>query len=137
MELRDLSRLLMNGPESLIGPRGDRAKIPAPLHNLIKEIVRHLEEGRSLVLLQQDQELTTQRAAQILGMSRPFFIRLLDAGELPYHRTGKHRRVALRDVLTFAARRDERRAALQRMAKDEFASGFYDTDPIPDGGSDE
>ncbi|HWC01068.1 MAG TPA: excisionase family DNA-binding protein [Bryobacteraceae bacterium] len=73
--------------------------MPAPLYHLLKDIVRSLEKGRSLVLMPEEQQLTTQRAAELLGMSRPYLIQLLDAGEMPYHLVGKHRRIALRDVL--------------------------------------
>ncbi len=47
----------------------------------------------------EERQLTTQRAAELLGKSRPSVIRLLDAGELPYDLVGKHRRIALRDVV--------------------------------------
>jgi excisionase family DNA binding protein len=105
---------------------------------LLKEIVRNLENGRSLVLMPEERQLTTQRAAELLGMSRPHLIRLLDAGEMPYHLVGKHRRIALRDVLAYAKRRtQDRRAALDKMARDAFDAGLYDNATIPDGGSDE
>jgi excisionase family DNA binding protein len=71
-------------------------------------------------------------------MSRPFLIRLLDAGEMTYHRIGKHRRIALREVLAYSKRRAEsRRAALDTMTRDAFGAGLYDNAAIPEGGSDE
>ena len=71
-------------------------------------------------------------------MSRPYLIQLLDAGEMPYHLVGKHRRIALRDVLAYRKRRGEaRRAALDMMARDAFEAGLYDNVTIPEGGSDE
>ncbi|HZY71680.1 MAG TPA: excisionase family DNA-binding protein [Edaphobacter sp.] len=94
-----MSQLLRGGSPTLIGPEGERVTLPAPLYHLLKDIVRSLEKGRSLVLMPEEQQLTTQRAAELLGMSRPYLIQLLDAGEMPYHLVGKHRRIALRDVL--------------------------------------
>ncbi len=86
----------------------------------------------------EEQQLTTQRAAELLGMSRPYLIQLLDAGEMPYHLVGKHRRIALDHVLAYAKRRAEgRRAALDKMARDAFESGLYDNVKVPEGGSDE
>lgn len=87
--------------------------------------MRNLEKGRSLVLMPQEQQLTTQRAAELLGMSRLYLIHLLDAGEMPFHLVGKHRRIALRDVLAYANHRDARRAALDKMARDALDAGLY------------
>ena len=102
----------------LVGPQGERATLPAPLYDLLKEIVRSLEGGGSLVLMPEEQQLTTQRAAELLGMSRPYLIQLLDAREMPYHLVGKHRRIALHDVPAYAKRRAEgRRTALDEMAR--------------------
>lgn len=71
-------------------------------------------------------------------MSRPYLIQLLDAGEMPYTLLGKHRRIALRNVLAYAkTRAEERRNALDKMARDAFEAGLYDNASIPEGGSDE
>jgi excisionase family DNA binding protein len=73
-----------------------------------------------------------------LGVSRPHLIKLLEAGELAYHRTGSHRRVYLKDLVSYQKRRDiERRAALDSIAKEAFESGLYDRTGIPEGGVDE
>ena len=137
-KLRDVSQLLRLGLPTLVGSKGEHATLPAPLYDLLKDIVRNLENGRSLILMPEERQLTTQRAAELLGMSRPYLIRLLDAGEMQYHLVGKHRRIALRDVLAYAKRRAEgRRAALDQMARDAFEAGLYDHATIPEGGSDE
>ncbi|HEV2687392.1 MAG TPA: excisionase family DNA-binding protein, partial [Bryobacteraceae bacterium] len=131
-KLRDVSRLLRRGSAKLVGPKGEQAALPGPLHDLLKDIVRNLENGRSLILMPEERQLTTQRAAELLGMSRPYFIRLLDAGEMPYDLVGKHRRIALRDVLAYAKRRAEaRKAALNKMARDAFEAGLYDNATVP------
>jgi len=137
-ELHGVSQLLRRGSPTLVGPQGERATLPAPLYSLLKDVVRSLEKGRSLVLMPEEQQLTTQRAAELLGISRPYLIQLLNAGEMPYHLVGKHRRIALHDVLAYAKRRAEnRRAALDKMARDAFQAGLYDNVAIPEGGSDE
>jgi excisionase family DNA binding protein len=92
---------------TLVGSKGEHATLPEPLYVLLKDIVRNLESGRSLVLMAEEQQLTTQRAAELLGMSRPYLIQLLNGDEMPYQLVGKHRRIALRDVLTYAGLRAE------------------------------
>jgi excisionase family DNA binding protein len=137
-DLHDVGQLLRRGSPTLVGSKGEQATLPAPLYDLLRDIVRNLENGRSLVVMPEERQLTTQRAAELLGMSRPYLIQLLNAGEMQYHLVGKHRRIALRDVLAYAKRRAKsRRAALDTMARDAFEAGLYDNATIPDGGSDE
>jgi excisionase family DNA binding protein len=125
--LREVSRVLRRGPAKLVGPKGERATLPKPLHDLLKDIVKNLADGRSLVLMPEEKQLTTQQAGDLLGMSRPYVIRLLDAGEMPYVLVGKHRRISLRDVLVYAKRRSKaRRSALDKMARDAYDAGLYD-----------
>lgn len=63
---------------------------------------------------------------------------MLDAGDLPYHRAGSHRRIYLKDLADYQKRRDaERKAALDRIAKEAFESGLYDRTGIPEDGEDE
>ena len=132
--LQLVSQLLRQGEPALVGPHGERATLPGPLLDLLRSIVANLERGHSLVVMPEEQHLTTQRAAGLLGMSRPYLIRLLDQGEIPYHRVGKHRRVALHHVLAYARLRSERRSALDKMARDAFDAGLYGDTP-PAGGA--
>jgi excisionase family DNA binding protein len=97
-----------------------------------------MAEGKSVTLLPGNQVVTTQRAADLLGMSRPFFIKLLATGVMAHHRVGNQRRVYLRDVLEFARKRDEeRQAALDRLSRQAVEAGLYDRNVMPEGGSDE
>lgn len=137
-KLQDVGRLLRAGRARLIGSQGENLSIPEPLYALLKNAVRNLEQGRSLVMIPQDQPLTTQQAGKLLGVSRPYLIRLLDAGEMPFHLVGKHRRIHVRDVINYAKRKSERKAALDRMSRDAKAVGLYDRlAGIPPGGRDE
>ena len=132
-----VGRMLRSGQARLLGPKGEMAALPPPLYGLLQNIVAVLEEGRSLVVMPEEKHLTTQQAGELLGMSRPYIIRLLDAGEMPYILVGRHRRISLRDVLAYAKRRAEaRRAALDRMARDAYEAGLYDNASIPVGGHD-
>ncbi len=137
-QIRELYRMLQLGTPALVGGDGERLELPNVIYLLLKDIVRNMQLGRAIVLVPENQQLTTQRAADLLGVSRPYFIKLLEAGEIPHHKVGSHRRIYLKDLVAYRKRRDaERKAALNRIAKEAFESGLYDHSGIPEGGKDE
>ena len=137
-KLQDLGRLLRRGRAKLTGSKGENLPIPEPLYSLLKDAVRNLAQGRSLVLIPEEKQLTTQQAGELLGVSRPFLIRLLDAGEMPFSLVGRHRRIRVSDVIDYAKRKSERKAALDRMTRDAYGAVLYDKSAgIPKGGRDE
>jgi excisionase family DNA binding protein len=137
-QIRELHRILQLGAPALVGADGERLELPKAVFRLLKDIVRNMQLGRAIVLIPENQQLTTQRAADLLGVSRPHLIRLLESGELAYHKVGSHRRIYLKDLLVYQRRRDvERKAALDRIAREAFESGLYDRTGIPEGGEDE
>jgi excisionase family DNA binding protein len=137
-QIRELNRMLQGGTPELVSADGERVELPDAVFRLLKDIVRNMQLGRAIVLIPENQQLTTQRAADLLGVSRPHLIKLLEAGELPYHKAGSHRRIYLRDFVAYQKRRDaERKSALDRIAKEAYQAGLYDRTGIPDGGEDE
>ena len=136
--LLDVRRVLQQGQAKLVGPQGEDAVLPEPLYALLQDIVKRLSNGHSIVLIPEEKQLTTQQAGELLGLSRPHLIQLIDTGEMPYGLVGKHRRIALRDVLSFAKRRAAaRKSALDKMARDAFEAGLYENAEIPEGGQDQ
>src|SRR5258708_24605347 len=112
-EVQKLERLLKGGAPIVVSGSRGRIELPATVYEVLKRVVEIMAKGKAVTLIPDNHAVTTQRAADILGMSRPFFIKLLEAGAMGHHRVGNQRRVYLRDVLQFAQKREqERQAAL-------------------------
>ena len=75
--------------------------VPASALMLLTSILSEMAQGRAVTLLASQADLTTQQAAQILQVSRPFLVKELDAGRIPHRVVGKHRRICYEDVLRY------------------------------------
>ncbi|MCH8686283.1 helix-turn-helix domain-containing protein [Pedomonas mirosovicensis] len=102
----------------------DEAKKPVEitltpgLSHLLMEVLRHISRGDAVTLVPVTQELTTQQAADILNVSRPFLVSLLEKGDIPFTLVGRHRRIRAADLFDYKRRRDQRRSeALSGMAE--------------------
>ena len=133
-----LEHLLERGIPSLVTTSGQKIKLPATIYEILKQVVELMADGKAVTLIPDNQVVTTQRAADILGVSRPFFIKLLERGAMAHHRVGNQRRVYLRDVQQYAHKREqERQAALNRLSRHAFETGLYEKNKFPEGGQDE
>jgi excisionase family DNA binding protein len=105
----------------LVSPDGSEVEIPTSAFAALQAVVRDMAQGLTIILIPHDKELTTKEAADILNMSRPFLVKLLDRGEIPYHRVGTHRRLNVEDVLAYrelrAARRREQLRTLTELSE--------------------
>lgn len=136
-QLRALRQLVKRGPVNVVGAEGRKVPLPRPVVGLLDEILKNMEAGKAVSIVPAHQELTTQRAANLLGVSRPFLVRLLEVDQLPFHTVGSHRRIYLKDVFAYKARRDrERHASIVRMARMEKKAGTYDKVALPPGAED-
>lgn len=88
---------------------GETITIPAKAFNLLKEVLLNMAEGNSIALFPTNSEISTQEAANILNISRPHFVKLLETGEIPFIKIGTHRRVQLRDVVDYENRINKRK----------------------------
>lgn len=111
----------------LIGPDGEQIVLPPSLFMVLKRIVSHLARGRAVTIIPINKEVTTQEAADILNVSRPYLIKLLEEGKIPYMTVGTHRRVSLHDLLEYRQRLDvERRHKLAELTQLSQDLGLYD-----------
>jgi len=137
-QLAELRRLVQEGAARLVGPDGRQVELPDTVQELLLKVLKNLEEGKAVSIVAEHQDLTTQRAANLLGVSRPFLVRLLEDGLIPFHMVGSHRRVYLRDLLAYKHRRDSaRHEAIDRMAKADLEAGTYDKVVLPEGAEEE
>ncbi|GHH46236.1 helix-turn-helix domain-containing protein [Streptomyces candidus] len=114
-------------PAVLRGPDGTAHTLPVEVYEILLAAVRALSEGKAVTVAPVNTTLTTQEAADLLGVSRPTFVKILDEGKLPFSRPGRHRRVLLSDVLAYRdLRRSERRSGLDRLVELTEESGLYD-----------
>lgn len=91
-------------------------ELPPAVAKLLMQMLAELGKGRAVTLVPTEAEITTQQAADLLNVSRPFVVGLVDKGELPARMIGSHRRVLLRDVLAYKAGSKARaRGALTEM----------------------
>ena len=110
----------------LLAPDGEEAELPASVARLLRDIVCHLARNRAVTVVPVHRELTTQQAADLLNVSRPYLISLLERGAIPYTRLDKHRRIKLDDVMAYKRRRDiEAKEALDELARLSQELGLY------------
>ena len=94
-------------------------ELPAGAVGLLLDILEAMATGRGVTLIPEDAELTTVEAADILNVSRPYLIGLLENGDIPFRKVGAHRRVRLEDIMSYKAKVDrERESVLDELVED-------------------
>lgn len=106
-----------DGVPKLVGGQGQEMVLPESVVALLRQVVHQLARHKVVSIVPRGRELTTQEAAELLHVSRPYLIRLLDQGAMHYTRTGTHRRIRFDDLMRYKAQRD----AAREQAQDELA----------------
>jgi excisionase family DNA binding protein len=115
------------GVAKLVTPQGSEIRLPHSILKVLMEVVHEMARGNAVRVMPIHAELTTQQAAELLNVSRPFLVSLLEQGEIKYRKVGTHRRILLEDLLVYKDRRDrERLSALDELAKEDQRLGLYE-----------
>ena len=122
-----LARVPANTVFCLSAPDTAPLELPESLYRALKDAVHILHQGSAVVISPLQRRLSTTEAGDVLGVSRQYVTRLIDRGEIACDRTGRHRRIMLKDVLDYKRRRDEaRRAFMDDFTAESAAAGYYD-----------
>ena len=126
---RELDEALTSnlGTTKLRTPSGEEIELPPSVFEALVRVVHEMARGNAVRVLPVDAELTTQQAAEILGVSRPHLVGLLEEGEVSFRKIGTHRRVRLEDLLVYKEKKDHRRkSALDKLAAESQELGLYE-----------
>ncbi len=117
---------------ALVAADGRTIEFPEAMFDVLHQVAAALSSGMGVTVAPHNARLTTQEAADFLGMSRPTLVRLLEAGEIPMTKPGRHRFVMLKDLLDYQARLEtSRRDRLDQMAAEAEATGLYEVTDGP------
>ena len=117
----------------LVGPDGRSQRLPDSVYAFLVQLIADLQAGKSVSIIQSEATLTTVEAANMLGVSRQFLVKLLDSDQIPHHKVGTHRRIYIGDLLEYKAERDgRRRKTLDDLVEAEIKDGLYDRQPSVD-----
>jgi excisionase family DNA binding protein len=121
------------GQAALVGPDGDRIELPDEVYEALRQVVAALQGGYAVTLAPHTTKLTTQQAADLLNISRPTLVGILERGEIAFEKVGRHRRVMLSDVLDYQQRaKQKRQDTLRELTQEaeelQHVDGFNFTD---------
>lgn len=118
-----------NAPErrpALVKANGERLEVPEAMYDVLRQVADALSSGMGVTVAPLNAMLTTQEAADFLGIARPTLVRMLERGDLPMEKPNRHRFVRLRDLVEYQARRREQtRTALDQMVAEAEQENLY------------
>ncbi|WP_430411079.1 helix-turn-helix domain-containing protein [Kordia sp.] len=121
-----LEELHSENPEIEIEETTEKIKIPLKALKLLAQILKATSQGKPISVVPIATEMTTQAAAELLGCSRPHIVKLLETGEIPFTKIGRHRRVKFEDVMNYKkAMKQQQEQLLIDMMKSDEELGLY------------
>lgn len=129
--MADLSSFLsqISAPAVLLGPDGEQVPLPIEIYGVLVKVAEAMHEGLAITVAPMEQRLTTQQAADFLGISRPTLVRHLENGDLSHEKLpgSRHRKIRLRDLLEFEKElRQKRRALMAEFSQSAQDEGLVD-----------
>ena len=121
---RTLSRFLKRNLRVQIAETKEIVELPVSAVRLLVDLLTNMAEGNAVTLMPIHAELTTQQAAHLIGISRPYLIKLLEEGEIKYHMVGTHRRIYFQDLKNYMDKNKKTR----EETLDELAAQAQDLD---------
>lgn len=123
-----IEQLKSENPEIEIEETEERIKIPLKALKILGEVLKAMSQGKPFSLVPMATEVTTQKAAEILGCSRPHLVKLLEEGQIEFTKVGKHRRVRFEDVMQYKKKmkKNQKQYIIDIMSSDEEL-GLYDS----------
>ncbi|HBK30613.1 MAG TPA: excisionase [Porphyromonadaceae bacterium] len=123
-----IEQLRTDNAEIEIEETKDKIVVPVRALELLSDILKAMSQGKPISIVPIATEVTTQKAAEILGCSRPFIVKLLEEGKIEYTKVGKHRRIKFEDVLKYKRQMKEaqKKHLIEIMNFDEEI-GLYDS----------
>jgi excisionase family DNA binding protein len=130
-EIKQLEQILSvtTTHPKLVDSHGREIPLPDSVYKALKNVVQAMASGKTITLVPTEYELTTQKAADLLNVSRPYLVKLLDQDEIPCVMVGTHRRVRFQELMDYKQKRDAtRRQNLNDLTEFLQEEGFYDYD---------
>lgn len=123
-----LKQLRSENPEIEIEETEEKIRIPINALRLLVDILKELSKGNPISLVPIATEMTTQAAAEFLGCSRPHIVKLVEKGEIPFTKVGKHRRIKYEDVARYRKEmKSKQKNAISKLMDMDEESELYDT----------
>jgi excisionase family DNA binding protein len=114
-----MARQAVTNTPGLVSETGEVMPLPVTVYRVLQKVAEEMSRGNAVAVLPVHHELTTTQAADMLNVSRPYLVGLLDGEQIPSHKVGSHRRVRLDDLLAYKHRRDgSRRETLKRLSQE-------------------
>lgn len=127
LQVAELSEALERAEDDarLVGVGGAEITLPAPVYELLHYVAEELSRGNGVMVVPINKQLTTNQAAELLNVSRPYLVKLLEEKLIPFEYVGSHRRIRLSDLLAYREQRaKEREETLTDMVRKSEEAGL-------------
>lgn len=123
-----LKQLRSENPEIEIEETEEKIRIPISALRLLADILKQLSKGNPISIVPVATEMTTQAAAEFLGCSRPHVVKLVENGDIPFTKVGKHRRILYEDLVNYRKEmKSKQRDSISKLMEMDEKSGLYDS----------